>query len=68
MVMASIFMSPSERPLYVPIDDNVELWAKLRGTIGVARRYPTVVRSTLQSQEYVGHDGAIDSVRDGEDA
>ncbi|MFQ6647600.1 hypothetical protein Gotur_021893 [Gossypium turneri] len=50
VVVATIFTSPSKRPLYIPIGDNVEPWAELCGTTRVARRYSIVVRSTLGSR------------------
>ncbi|MBA0814277.1 hypothetical protein Gohar_020117, partial [Gossypium harknessii] len=59
VVVATIFTSPSKRPLYIPIGDNVEPWAELCGTTRVARRYSIVVRSTLGSRLCNGGDAQI---------
>ncbi|MBA0812702.1 hypothetical protein Gohar_026644, partial [Gossypium harknessii] len=47
---------------------RVEPWAELRETTEIAPRYPIIVRSTLESREYVECEGAINNVRDCGDA
>ncbi|KAG8498325.1 hypothetical protein CXB51_007443 [Gossypium anomalum] len=59
VVVATIFMSLSGRPLYISIGDKVEPWAELRGTTGVARKYlsmwdvkvPLIVYATIEMHE-----------------
>ncbi|MBA0875513.1 hypothetical protein Goshw_018519, partial [Gossypium schwendimanii] len=53
VVVTTISMFPSERLLYIPIGDKVELWVELCGTNEAARRYPATIRSTLESRECV---------------
>ncbi|MBA0818145.1 hypothetical protein Gohar_028128 [Gossypium harknessii] len=51
VVVATIFMSSSERPSYIPTGDKVKPWAELRGTTEATQKYPVVVRSTLESRD-----------------
>ncbi|MBA0839264.1 hypothetical protein Goarm_005013 [Gossypium armourianum] len=53
VVVATIFMSSSERPLYIPTGDKVKPWAELRGTTEATQKYPVVVRSTLESRVWM---------------
>ncbi|MBA0662201.1 hypothetical protein Goklo_006377, partial [Gossypium klotzschianum] len=51
VVVATIFMSPSGRPLYIPTGDKVKPWVELCGTTEATQKYLVVVRSTVGSRD-----------------
>ncbi|MBA0777939.1 hypothetical protein Gotri_005886, partial [Gossypium trilobum] len=51
VVVATIFMSSSGRPLYIPTGDKVKPWVELCGTTEATQKYPVVVRSTVESRD-----------------
>ncbi|MBA0662548.1 hypothetical protein Goklo_006646, partial [Gossypium klotzschianum] len=50
MVRPTIFMSPSQLPLYFPTRNKVKPWPELYGTTKGARRYPATVRSLIETR------------------